>query len=205
MGKPDKRIDEYIAKIPGFAKPVLRHLRKQIHKTCPGVEENIKWGAPSFEYKGMLCGFAAFKNHAAFWFWKAALMKDHSVLLGRESKTAMGNLGKITSVKDLPIDSQLNKWIKEAKKLNDDGVKLDKKINPKHSKKEYKIPLYFKKELDKNKAAKNTYDNFSPSHKREYLEWITEAKTGETRMRRMKTAIEWLNEGKSRNWKYKNC
>ena len=157
MGIKDKRIDAYISKKPDFAKPVLEHLRERIHKYCPETEENIKWGAPSFEYKGMLCGFAAFKNHAAFWFRKAALMKDHSVLLDRKSKTAMGNLGKITSVKDLPKDSQLNKWIKEAKKLNDMGIKLDKKVNPKHRKKIYKLPAYFRIELEKKQKSKTKF------------------------------------------------
>ncbi len=202
MGTKDKRIDAYIAKSAEFAKPVLEHLRKLIHKACPDVTETIKWGMPSFEYKGPFVGFAAFKKHAVLGFWKAALMKDSEVLTGKDTKGAMGNLGRIESIEDLPKDAVLTKWIKEAMKLNDKGVKLIRSEKPKHERREYKMPAYFQKELNRNKKAKATFENFSPSHKREYLEWIVEAKTEETRNKRMETALEWLCEGKSRNWKY---
>lgn len=202
MVKKDKRIDAYIARSQDFAKPIMEHIRKLIHKTCPGVTETIKWGMPSFEYKGPFIGFAAFKKHFALGFWKAALMKDSKILTGKEAKGSMGNLGKIESIEQLPSDPVMVKWIKEAMKLNDDGVKFVRAEKPKHERKEYKMPAYFQKELNKNKKAKQVFDAFSPSHKREYLEWIIEAKTEETRNKRMATAIEWLCEGKSRNWKY---
>ncbi len=202
MGKKDKRIDAYIAKSQDFAKPIMEHLRKLIHKTCPDVTETIKWGMPSFEYKGPFIGFAAFKKHAVLGFWKGALMKDSKILMGENTKGAMGNLGRIESIEDLPKDAVLVKWIKEAMKLNDAGVKLARSEKPKHERKEYKMPAYFQKELNKSKKAKQVFDAFSPSHKREYLEWIVEAKTEATRNKRMATAIEWLIEGKSRNWKY---
>jgi uncharacterized protein YdeI (YjbR/CyaY-like superfamily) len=157
---------------------------------------------PSFEYKGPFVGFAAFKKHAVLGFWKAAIMKDKKVLTGKDTKGAMGNLGKLESIDDLPKDAVLVKWIKEAMKLNDEGVKFVRAQKPKHERKEYIMPDYFQKVLNKNKKAKAVYDNFSPSHKKEYLEWIVEAKTEETRNKRMETAIEWLNEGKARNWKY---
>jgi uncharacterized protein YdeI (YjbR/CyaY-like superfamily) len=114
----------------------------------------------------------------------------------------MGNLGCIRSLKDLPKDSIMLKWLKEAKKLNDDGVKMNRKVKPKHERKEYTMPASFKKALAADKKAKSVYDKFSPSHKREYLEWICEAKTEETRSRRIETALVWMTEGKSRNWKY---
>lgn len=202
MGKKDKRIDAYIAKTQPFAKPILKHLRQVIHKACPDVEETIKWSMPSFEYKGPFIGFAAFKKHAVLGFWKAALMNDSKVLTGKDTKGSMGNLGRIESIDDLPGDTVLIKWIKEAMKLNDDGVKMNRTQKPKHERKEYSMPDYFAKALSKNKKAKDTFENFSPSHKREYLEWIVEAKTEETRNKRMVTAIEWLLESKPRNWKY---
>ncbi len=202
MGTKDKRIDAYIAKSADFAKPIMEHIRKLIHKTCPDVTETIKWGMPSFDYKGPFIGFAAFKKHFALGFWKAALMKDSKILTGKEAKGSMGNLGKIESIEQLPKDTILVKWIKEAMKLNDDGVKFVRAEKPKHERKEYTMPVSFKKVLDKNKKAKDTFNNFSPSHQREYLEWICEAKTEETRNKRMDTAVEWLTEGKSRNWKY---
>jgi uncharacterized protein YdeI (YjbR/CyaY-like superfamily) len=202
MGTKDKRIDAYIAKSQDFAKPIMEHIRKLIHKTCTDVTETIKWGMPSFEYKGPFIGFAAFKKHFALGFWKAALMKDSKILTGKDAKGSMGNLGRIESIEDLPKDTVLVKWIKEAMKLNDDGVKFVRAEKPKHERKEYTMPDYFQKELNKNKKAKQAFDGFSPSHKREYLEWIIEAKSEGTRNKRMATAIEWLTEGKSRNWKY---
>jgi len=200
MGTKSKEIDTYIAKSADFAKPILNHLRELIRKACPEVEEKMKWSFPHFDYKGnMMCSMAAFKQHMAFGFWKGSMMKDKPVLEGNKSKEAMGNLGRITSLEDLPKDSKITGWIKEAMKLNDAGVKLAKTVNVK---KEIKMPDYFAKALSKNKKAKTVFENFSPIHKREYLEWIVDAKTEETRNRRVDTALEWLSEGKIRNWKY---
>jgi uncharacterized protein YdeI (YjbR/CyaY-like superfamily) len=201
MGKKNPRIDEYIAKAADFAKPVLIHLRELVHKACPEVEENIKWSMPSFEYKGLLCGFASFKQHCTFGFWKAALMNDSNMLLGKESKTAMGNLGRITSMKDLPSDKIITGWIKEAMKLNEAGVIIPKD-KTKHEKKPLQVPNYFSDAVKKNKKAWAVFEKFSTSHKRDYVEWITDAKTDETRKNRLKQAVEWMAEGKPRNWKY---
>lgn len=202
MGTKDKRIDAYIKKSQDFAKPIMEHLRKLIHKTCPDVTETIKWGMPAFDYKGPFIGFAAFKQHAVLNFWKAALMKDAKLLTGKDSKSAMGNLGRIESIKDLPKDSVLTKWIKDAMMLNESGVKFNPSAKPKHERKEYTMHPDLAKALNKNKTAKKAFDGFPPSHKREYLEWIGEAKTDDTRNKRIDTAIEWMSEGKSRNWKY---
>ena len=199
MGKKDKRVDEYISKSADFAKPILTHLRDLVHNACPAIEETIKWGFPHFDYKGMLCSMASFKQHCAFGFWKTALMKDAKEMMGK-NEYAMGHLGKIMSLKDLPTDKKITAWVKEAVKLNDDKVKLPEKKTA--TKKEIEIPDAFQKALNKNKSAATTFKNFSPSHRYEYLEWITEAKTEETRDKRIATTIEWLTEGKSRNWKY---
>lgn len=199
MGKQDKRVDAYILKSADFAKPILNHLRKIVHEACPDVEETIKWGFPHFDYKGMMCSMAAFKEHCAFGFWKTALMKDAKDMIGK-NEYAMGHLGRITTLKDLPPDKKITAWVKEAIKLNDEDIKVEKKKPV--AKKEIEIPGAFQKELNKNKAAATTFKNFSPSHRYEYLEWITEAKTDETKNKRIAQTIEWLAEGKSRNWKY---
>ncbi len=199
MGKQDKRVDAYILKSADFAKPILNHLRKIVHEACPNVEETIKWGFPHFDYKGIMCSMAAFKEHCAFSFWKTTLMKDAKEMIAK-NENAMGHLGRITSVKDLPSDKKLTAWIKEAIKLNDDDIKVEKKKTV--AKKEIEIPGAFQKALNKNKAAAATFKNFSPSHRYEYLEWITEAKTDETKNKRIAQTIEWLIKGKSRNWKY---
>ncbi|MBK6913690.1 MAG: YdeI/OmpD-associated family protein [Ignavibacteriales bacterium] len=201
MLNKDPRIDLYISRSAEFAKPILIHIRELLHKACPDVEETIKWGFPHFEYKGPLCDMAAFKQHCSFGFWKAALMKDKTLIANAKSESAMGHYGKITSIKDLPSDKKIIAHITDAIILNEKGIKLPpRKIIT--AKKEIVVPDYFLKQLMKNKKAFTTFENFSPSHKREYIEWVTEAKTDETKNRRMETAIEWMTEGKSRNWKY---
>lgn len=204
MGKRDPRVDAYIAKSKEFAKPILEHFRELVHKVCPNVEETIKWSFASFDYKGPLCSMASFKQHCAIGFWKAALMKDTKLIANAKSETAMGHLGRITSLNDLPKDKVLIAYLKEAAKLNADGVKLPAKPKSKE-KKELVVPDYFTKALKKNKKSLEIFNNFSYSNKKEYVEWITKAKTEETRNKRMTTAIEWLAEGKVRNWKYVKC
>ena len=202
MPSTDPRIDAYIGKAEPFAKPILQHIRKIVHTVCPDVEEKMKWSFPHFDYKGqMMCSMASFKNHCAFTFWKAALMKDPKHIFITEGETAMGQLGRITSIKDLPTDSVLKSYIKEAMVLNDKGVKwpTGKKTT---TEKKLVIPDYFEKRLAKNKKAKATFEKLPPSHKKEYMEWITEAKTEPTREKRISTTLEWLAEGKSRNWRY---
>jgi uncharacterized protein YdeI (YjbR/CyaY-like superfamily) len=200
MGKKDKRIDTYILKSADFAIPILNHLRELVHVACPEVEEKIKWGMPFFDYKDEgLCNMASFKQHCAFGFWKAALMKDKSLIENAKGETAMGHLGRITSLDDLPSDKKMIAYIKEAMKLNDEGKKVEKKPA---EKKELEVPAYFLKALKTNKAAHKTFENFSQSAKKEYVMWIVEAKTDETRDKRMEQALEWMAEGKQRNWKY---
>jgi uncharacterized protein YdeI (YjbR/CyaY-like superfamily) len=201
MGNSDKRVDTYIEKAKDFAKPILTHLRKIIHRACPDIEETIKWGFPYFEYKGGVCGIASFNQHCIFGFWKASLMSDPHKIFYPKNEKGMGVFGKLKSLKDLPSNKMLLQYIKEAIKLNEEGIKLPSK--PKNSrKKEIQIPDYFLKILKKNKTAFLTFKNFSYTHQKEYIEWITEAKTENTRDKRITTAIEWMAEGKSRNWKY---
>ncbi|MFM6925274.1 MAG: YdeI/OmpD-associated family protein [Ferruginibacter sp.] len=202
MATKDKKIDAYIAKSADFAKPILNHIRELVHKTCPDIEEKIKWGMPFFDYKDeMLCHMASFKQHAVMGFWKASLMKDKVLLENAKSETAMGHLGRISSLKDMPSDKKITNWIKEAMQLNDKGIRLPAKAKP-AEKKELDVPDYFLKALAKNKKAKQVFENFAYSHKKEYVMWITEAKTEDTRNKRMATTVEWLAEGKSRLWKY---
>lgn len=200
MPTVDPRVDAYIEKSAEFAKPVLTHLRKLIHKGCPQVTETLKWSMPSFEYKGILCGFAAFKQHCTFGFWKQSLMETDAF---PKNKTAMGSFGRITSLDDLPSDKVMIDLIKQAAELNDKGVKVPKKAAP--ANKELTVPTDLTKALAKNKTAKAAFEKFSYSHKKEYVEWIEEAKTEPTRNKRLATTVEWLSEGKSRNWKYEKC
>ncbi|KEQ29432.1 YdeI/OmpD-associated family protein [Pedobacter antarcticus] len=201
MEKYDPRIDKYIDDAAEFAKPILNHLRTLVHQACPEMKETMKWSFPHFEYKGTVCSMAAFKQHCAFGFWKAALLPPATQeLRSSASANAMGQLGKICSLNDLPTDDLLISSIKFAVQLNEEGVKLKKK--PASPKTELLIPEDFANLLAQAIAAKNHFENFSYSQRKEYLQWITEAKTKATREKRMQTAVEWLADGKIRNWKY---
>jgi uncharacterized protein YdeI (YjbR/CyaY-like superfamily) len=193
MGRRDPRIDAYIAKSAEFAKPILTHFRDLVHDACPDVVETVKWGAPHFDYEGVLAGMAAFKQHCNIILWKASLV------IGEQGNQAGGPLRDITKLSDLPSDKTLAGWIKQAAKLNDQGVKSPKAAKPK---KALVVPRELTSALAKNKKAAKTFENFPPSHKREYADWISEAKGADTRQRRIQTAVEWIAEGKSRNWKY---
>ena len=198
MGTRNPNVDAYIAKAADFAQPVLRHLRDLVHEACPEVEEVIKWGFPNFMHKGMYCNMAAFKEHCSFGFWKASLLPAPS------ERNGMGHFGRITSMKDLPQKKEILALLKEAKRLNDEGISKPKPKAPKE-KKELVIPDYFLAAMNKNKKALATFEGFPPSHKKEYVEWVTEAKAEATRDRRLAQAVEWMAEGKSRNWKYERC
>lgn len=204
MAATDPRIDTYIAKSAPFARPILEHLRKLVHKAWPAAGETIKWGFPHFEYNGaILCSMAAFKEHSTFGFWKASLMKDPEGILHVTDKHSMGHFDRITSLKDLPSDKILIAYIKQAASLNEEGVKLPPRA-PKTPKPELPMPPELAAALKKNKKAQTVFDAFPPSHRRDYIEWITEAKTETTKEKRVATTVEWLSEGKSRNWKYQN-
>ena len=195
------KVDEYIAKSADFAIPILEHIRQIIHETCPEAEEKMKWSMPFFDYKGeMLCHIAAFKQHCVMGFWKAALMKDTSLMAAAQREQSMGHLGKITSLNDLPNDSKLASYIKEAMELNEKGIKVSK---PKPTaNKELIIPTDFHEKLEENGEAIEVFENASYSFKKEYVMWIDDAKTEATRFKRMEQAIVWIAEGKGRNWKY---
>ncbi len=192
----DPRVDAYIDRAGEFARPILRHLRNIIHESCPDVREELKWGFPHFMYKGILCSMASFKSHCAFGFWKSKLIMDKTA----RAEEAMGQFGKIQKVSDLPGKAVLSKYIKMAAKLNDDGVKLPKP-RPK-PRTELVIAGDFLSKVRKSPKSKSIFEGFSYSHKKQYIEWIGEAKTAETRERRMRESLEWISAGKPRFWKY---
>jgi len=197
MARKDPRIDAYLETAPAFARPILVRVRKVVHQARPGVVETLKWSNPAFEHHGLLAGFAAFKAHCTFGFWKDALIRS------RESAKAaklLDQLGAMRSIEDLPPDAAIAKLVRIAAELNEKGIRIEKpKTAPKPP---VEIPPDLKAALGKNKTAKGTFDGFSPSQRREYVEWITEAKQDATRQRRLTQAVEWMAEGKVRNWKY---
>ena len=197
MGTTDPRIDAYIRKAAEFARPVLSHFRALVHEADPEVTETLKWGHPAFMHDGILCGMAAFKEHCAVSFWKGSLIVDRK---GRSADEAMGQFGRITRIADLPSRAVLKGYVKEAVRLNVEGVRPVRKPRP--AKPPVVVPEDLTAALRRNRTARLTFERFSPSHQRDYVEWITEAKREETRATRIRTSVEWLAEGKSRNWKY---
>ena len=204
MGTQNPKIDAYIAKSAEFARPILTHLRKLVHTACPEVEEEIKWGHPFFLYKGPLCMSPAFKKHCSFGFWGWKVVQAKINETAGTKGDALSALDKITSLSDLPSDKILIGYIKLAAGLKDAGIETKPRPKPK-ARVELVVPDCLTAALKRNKKARETFEKLSYSHKKEYIQWITEAKRDETRDRRLKTTIEWLAEGKPRNWAYKNC
>ncbi len=203
MGTRDPRIDAYIAKSAEFARPILSHFRALVHKAAPDVTETLKWSMPHFDHGGIMCGMAAFKAHVAIGFWKYELIVDARY---DKSDEAMGALGRLTSLKDLPPDRVLLSYIKQAVKLNAEGVKAPRmaRRDTRAKKPEPKAPADLAAALKKSARARKHWEAFPPSHRREYIEWITGAKQEATRARRLATCISQVAEGKSQNWKYES-
>jgi uncharacterized protein YdeI (YjbR/CyaY-like superfamily) len=197
MAKRNSDVDAYITKAPPFAKPILKRLRTIIHKGCPKVTEEIKWKAPFYLYQNrVLCATMAFKGHCALVFWKSALIKKK---IGKKAESEFKQLRRISILKELPSERDLLAYIKLAMHFNEPGTKLpprEKRSAP------LKVPSDLTLTLRSNPKARATFNSFTPSRKKDYIFWITGAKTEETRERRLETAIDWMSEGKSRNWKY---
>ena len=197
MGKRDPRIDAYIAKAADFAKPILIELRERVHAACPDVEEDLKWSSPSFMYHGLLCGMAAFKQHAIFGFWKGPLVLGSRA--GEEGQAGLFRT-RLEKLSDLPSKKAMAADIKKAMALNEAGVTLPRA--PRGPARPVAVPPDLAAALRTNRKAQTAFEKFPPSHKREYVEWITQAKREETRARRLQTAIQQISEGKPQNWKY---
>jgi uncharacterized protein YdeI (YjbR/CyaY-like superfamily) len=199
----DPRIDAYIAKSAEFARPILKHLRALVHQGCPEAEEAMKWSMPFFMHHGILCHMAAFKAHCSFGFRHQVMETILNRELGKGAD-GMGHFGRITGLSDLPSDRVMLGYIRQAAKLMESGQPAlrPRKAKPKSAD---VVPPALVAALKKNRAAAATFEKFSPSHRREYIEWINEAKRDETRDKRLATTLEWLATGKPRNWKYMNC
>jgi uncharacterized protein YdeI (YjbR/CyaY-like superfamily) len=200
------KVDAYIAKSQAFAQPILSHIRELLHKACPDVEETIKWSMPFFQVRGVILGhMASFKQHCSISLWgpemNAILNAD-----GLHSEDGMGSLGKITSLKDLPADKKMLGYYRHAAELIVTGQRTKSLVRPRKAPKPApEVPAELSAALKKNKAAAKVFSNFSPACKREYVDWIADAKRPETKEKRVAQAVEWIAEGKQRNWKYQNC
>ncbi|MBA2687415.1 MAG: YdeI/OmpD-associated family protein [Gemmatimonadaceae bacterium] len=198
MPRTDPRVTAYIKKQQPFAQPILRYLREVVHEAVPECEETLKWGAPAYMHHGIVCITAGFKKHTAIVLWKGPLILNTK---GKRADEAWGDYGRVTTIDDLPARSTLIKYLRAAAKLNEDGVKIPARKKPVKGR-PVEVPEVLAKALKKNKKARETFEAFSPSHRREYTEWISEAKRDETREKRLANTIEWLEQGKPRQWKY---
>lgn len=201
MPTTDPWFDAYIERSEAFARPILKHIRALVHQACPDVVETKKWSFPHFDYKGIMCSMASFKEHCAFGFWKQSLLEESAF---PAEKTAMGSFGRLTSIADLPDDETMKKLIADAVNLNERGIKVPK-AQPAADRSELVVPQVMIDALAANVAASETFDSFPYSKKKDYADWISGAKSDATRDKRLATTIEWLAEGKARNWKYEKC
>jgi uncharacterized protein YdeI (YjbR/CyaY-like superfamily) len=200
MASHSPKVDAYIEAAPDYAKPILQRLRKLFHQACPRIEETMKWSVPHFDYKGILAGVSAHKKHVNLVFWKSPLMQDPAGLFPSARGGAM-NPVRLEQGAELPSDKVLLSYILDAVQLNEAGAKIPLGKR-KSAKKELPVPDDLAAALEGAKQAKSAFEAFSPSHRREYIEWITGAKREETRAKRIAQALEWVTAGKSRNWKY---
>lgn len=195
----DPRIDDYIARQADFARPILEHIRRIVREAAPAAEETIKWSMPHFTLNGRLfAGMAAFKAHATFGLWQA------SAVLGEDGvkREAMGQFGRLTAIGDLPSAAELKAIVARAAAEAGKGPAPKARKAPKP---ELPAPDDLRSALDAAPAAAATFEAFPPSCRREYVEWVVEAKRPETRAKRISQAVEWMAQGKRRNWKYENC
>jgi hypothetical protein len=205
----DPRVDAYIERAAAFARPILRHLRELVHQACPEVQETIKWGMPAFVHHGPMCSMAAFKAHCAFGYWLGELVLQGAGAGSSKEGEAMGDYGRITALADLPKDSLLLWQIRCAAELNEKGVKRKAgsagagKAAAAEKRRTLEVPAVLTTALKTNAKARATFEALSYSHRKEYVEWINEAKTEPTRDKRVATTVQWLEDGKARNWKYK--
>lgn len=197
----DSRHDAYIAKAAPFARPILRHLRDLVHAACPDVTETVKWGMPHFEHHGILCMMAAFKAHCVFGFWQSKRIVDPG---DAKALAAMGQFGRIRSLDDLPSDRAIKAWVRKAVAVNESGrIAAAPRKHPRRP--APRTPADLSAALKANAKAKAHWEAFAPSHRREYVEWIVDAKRPETRAKRLATTVEWVAKGKGRNWKYERA
>ncbi|MES2006117.1 MAG: YdeI/OmpD-associated family protein [Bacteroidota bacterium] len=202
MAQLNKKVTEYISNSAEFAQGIMEHLRQIIHETCPDAEEDIKWGTPHYSYKGdHLCMMGGFKNHCSFSLYKAEFIKDKEIMLSVKAGKKFGYMDKLKSIADLPSKKILVSLLKEAMTINEKGIKKEKPVSDKP--KLVETPDYLIQRLSTDPKAKEIFNTKSNSFRKEYIVWISDAKTDETRQKRLAEAMEWIAEGKSRFWKSK--
>ncbi len=203
MKNYNSKVDDYIAKSADFAKPILNQLRQLIHETCPDVDEDVKYGTPHYSYKGdYLCMMGAFKQHCSFSLYKAELMKDPKIQESVKAGKKFGYMDKLKDVSELPSEKVLVAYLKEALELNANGFAKPKPVKEK-STTELVTPQAFIDALQRNNRANTVFESKSPSFRKNYILWIADAKTDETRNKRIEQSLEWIAEGKDRFWQSK--
>ena len=209
-GRRDPAVDGYIAQASPFARPILEHVRAAMHAACPEVTEAIKWSHPFYLLGGKpFASTASFKAHCALGFWRGGKPIAEAVALASPNpkEKAMGQFGRIESLSDLPAAAELRQLIVEARKafLAAQEAKAAMPTAPRAVREVPAVPDDLAAALRTQRAAQKAFKGFTPSQQREYVDWIVEAKREATRASRIVQAIEWIAEGKTRNWKYQTC
>lgn len=194
-----KEVNKYISNAPISQQKILSKLREIIHKASLDIEEKIRWSHPHFDYMGKgMCFIQALKERVTFGFWFGDKIYN-SPKLSKEAKAIYETMGNLTDVSQIPSTKLIIEEIHLAMKLIESGNRdvKEKKVKP-----QLVIPDYLSLRFKKDKTANSSFSKMSPSHQREYVDWIIDAKTDETRENRISTMMSQVKEGKSKNWKY---
>ena len=232
MASSDRRVDAYIAHAAPFAQPILARLREDVHAACPDAEEAVKWSMPFFMHAGRnLAHMAAFKAHCAFGFELGRAVVDlgrEAQAMGQFGRiTKLDDLPPRAEVRKLvtkaaalidagtrPPRAPKNVFGAVADSDADGGPAIRTGNGAAGGAPELpqppaarimvvpELPPAFAAALARQASARRFFDSLAPGHRRDYVLWIAEAKREETRLRRIAQALDWLAEGKRRNWRY---
>lgn len=191
-----EKISQYIESADVKKKEILQRLRDFLNRDDFGLTEDWKWHAPNFNSNGMVCWLAFFKSHVGLNFFKGSLIEDLHGLYDNASMDKGNRIIKYKTINEIN-ENLLEYYIYEAIKHNKEGAKITSK------KVEIEVPKDLAKALEKDIMAKDFFTNLAPGYKRDYIDWIISAKQEKTRLKRLETTLEWLGQGKKKNWRYK--
>lgn len=196
------KVDEYILKKEKWQQEL--HILRSIFLDLP-LGETIKWGAPVYVFQGKnIVGLAAFKKYFGLWFFQGALLKDKQKVFvnAQEGKTKAMMQWRFYALEEIKTDL-IKDYVLEAI----ENVKQGKEIKPVRRNKKSKliIPPELLNTLDENRELKEKFETFTESKKREFAEYIIDAKRSTTKASRLQKIIPMILRGEGLNDKYRNC
>jgi hypothetical protein len=195
--QPQERINLYIAELPDWQRKHLVRVRQLIHSTEERIEEAWRGNAPHFDHQGSLIGMHAFKSCVSIWFHKGASLKDGHGLFKLTEKDAEREVRKYKIHEGESINEKaFLDLLKQALKVN---AAQAGGAETKPTSRALVVPSDMEQVLRKDEQAWAQWEGLAASHKREYVEWITDAKQDETRKRRLAKALEMIRDGQAKN------